>query len=625
MSLGRDPHNSSIESEDNKQSSQPNGGSVVSSSVFSNPILNKQKGNGHSARTSANKLYSGYSNVINKPSSINYQEILKYMNEVFSTKTEIAQLFYSMHNVLTNKMQTSFTALGLINPQSNCINIRLIDKIGSSYSSRVMLNAEDNPLVKCYEEKVPQASEDTTFFNMSYLNSSPVSIFPLVSFGDCMGILAIGGHQNAAMADELYQSFANYLGVFVHNRNLAELVEKNTDTDSLTGLANHKYFHEEFNKQIQICDKDGTQLSICIFDIANISQINRDLGYAKGDEIIKTVARKIAESIRNTDFAGRYGGDEIGIIMPNTSSEEAKYIAEYLSYTLTCIFIDDVGPIKLNAGIATYPNASKNQEKLLILAEQAMYISQGKSSENGRSVIVTSEDVDFWDDTALKSFAEVLTKRHAQVGIDFEDELVKKFHNEKIISSKHLLEVVTSLAGTIDAKDTYTKGHSTSVSRYSEALARAINLPDAEVERIRLGALLHDIGKIGIPENVLRKPTMLTEEEWEIMKQHPVIGAEKVLAPNESLRDLIPMVKFHHEHWDGSGYPFGLKGDEIPLSARIVSIADAYHALVSDRPYRKGLSTEKACEILKMGAGVQWDKNLIRQFILIAPSLSTSV
>lgn len=109
------------------------------------------------------------------------------------------------------------------------------------------------------------------------------------------------------------------------------------------------------------------------------------------------------------------------------------------------------------------------------------------------------------------------------------------------------------------------------------------------------------------------------------MKQHPVIGAEKVLAPNEALRDLIPMVKYHHEHYDGSGYPEKLKGEEIPLSARIVSVADAYHALISDRPYRKGLGVEKACEILRMGAGTQWDSDLVRQFITIAPSLSTSI
>lgn len=187
------------------------------------------------------------------------------------------------------------------------------------------------------------------------------------------------------------------------------------------------------------------------------------------------------------------------------------------------------------------------------------------------------------------------------------------------------MELANSLAGAIDAKDPYTKGHSTSVSRYSEALARAINLPEDEVQRIKLGALLHDVGKIGIPENVLKKPGKLDGEEWEIMKQHPVIGAEKVLKPNEALRDLIPIVKYHHEHIDGSGYPERLKGDEIPLAARIVAVADTYHALISDRPYRKGMSVEKACEILKDGAGKQWDPDLVRQFISIAPSLSTSI
>ena len=115
--------------------------------------------------------------------------------------------------------------------------------------------------------------------------------------------------------------------------------------------------------------------------------------------------------------------------------------------------------------------------------------------------------------------------------------------------------MAASLAGAIDAKDTYTKGHSTSVSRYSEALARAINLPEKEVERIRIGALLHAVGKIGIPESVLRKPDKLSVEEWEIMKQHPAIGTEKVLKSNETLKDLIPIVKYHHERIDGKGYP----------------------------------------------------------------------
>lgn len=286
---------------------------------------------------------------------------------------------------------------------------------------------------------------------------------------------------------------------------------------------------------------------------------------------------------------------------------------------------DDLGQLKFSCGISMFPQSTNKQEQLTILAEQALYIAKSKRNQSGQSEIVSTNDFNFWDDEALKCFAQILTKKHASVGINIEDELIKQFHNETIVSNEHLLDVVSSLANTIDAKDTYTKGHSAAVSRYSEALARAINLPSNEVERIKLGALLHDIGKIGIPEDILRKPSKLSDDEWNIMKQHPSIGADKVLSPNKSLHDLIPMVKYHHEHIDGSGYPYGLKGDEIPLSARIVAVADAYHALISDRPYRKGLSVQKACEILKMGAGVQWDRELVRQFIIIAPSLATNI
>ena len=252
-------------------------------------------------------------------------------------------------------------------------------------------------------------------------------------------------------------------------------------------------------------------------------------------------------------------------------------------------------------------------------------VSKTKGYTNGRSTIVSTQDYDFWDDTAINSFATVMAKRHSQLGINFEEALVEQFQNENIVSQNHLIEVVTSLASAIDAKDQYTKDHSSSVSRYSVALAKAINLPDKEVERIKLGALLHDIGKIGIPEYVLTKPDKLTPEEFKIIQQHPSIGVEKILEPNPLLHDLIPIVKYHHEQWNGKGYPCGLKGEDIPLAARIVAVADTYHALISDRPYRKGMSVEKACSILEEGAGIQWDKELVRQFISIAPSLATKI
>lgn len=603
---------------------------VYHKTASSNPINNNgiiSRINSLNTRTTSNKMYGGYNQNANTNfSAVDYPDLMQSLNEVLKNKTNINDFFCSLNNVLTNKLNCLFTALGVYQSQanSNYINLKLIDRIGGAYSSRVFSSEENSPIIECYKNKFPIIQNDSKFLNIPYLQNPPVAILPLISVNNCMGVMLIGDN-NAKNNLDLYSFLSNYTALFLNNAELIEKSNENTNVDSLTSLSNHRGFQEILSNEISNAEARNSNLSIIIMDINHISKINRELGHAKGDEVIKLLAEKVKQNIRSADTAGRYGGDEIAIILPDTDTDEAKYIAEFLTYSLSCCFVDDVGPVKVSVGIASYPECTKDQEKLLILAEQAMYISQSKGYKDGMSAIVSSLDYNFWDDMALNSFAEVLAKRHAQIGINFEDELVNKFNNEKVGSQNHLMEMVTSLAGAIDAKDTYTKGHSTSVSRYAEALAKAINLPDSEVERIALGALLHDVGKIGIPENVLRKPSHLSEEEWEIMKQHPVIGAEKVLMPNEALRDLIPMVKYHHEHWDGTGYPDKLKGEEIPFSARIVSIADAYHALISDRPYRKGLGVERACEILKLGAGIQWDRDLVRHFIQIAPSLSTTV
>ncbi|MDD3437049.1 MAG: diguanylate cyclase [Candidatus Gastranaerophilales bacterium] len=576
-------------------------------------------------RTTSSRMYTRYHNSLQTPpSSVDYSDLVQSLNYILKNKISITDFFGAIHKILTTKMNCFFTAFGTYHNQANYINLKLIDRIGGTYSSRVFASETENPVIECYQTKCSNVKLDSKFLNIPYLQNSTVAVIPLLSVNNCIGVMLIGDN-NAKNNMDLYSLLANYLALFVHNSDLIDRVNKNTNIDSLTLLNNHRGFQEVLSNELAKAEAKNSQLSVIMMDINNISKINRELGHAKGDEVIKLVAEKVKQNIRSSDSAGRYGGDEIAIILPDTDTDEAKYIAEYLTYSLSCCFVDDVGPVKVAVGIATFPESTKDQEKLLILAEQAMYISQSRGYKDGMSSIVSSSDYNFWDDMALNSFAEVLTKRHAQIGISFEEELVHKFNNEQIISQNHLIEMVTSLASAIDAKDTYTKGHSSSVSRYSAALARAINLPENEVERIALGALLHDVGKIGIPENVLRKPTNLSDAEWEIMRQHPVIGAEKVLMPNESLRDLIPIVKYHHENWDGSGYPEKLKGEQIPLSARIVAIADAYHALISDRPYRKGLSVQKACEILKMGSNLQWDTNLVRQFIQIAPSISTMV
>lgn len=603
----------------------------VVSEKYSNPILEKTNNivakinNFNSYRTN-NRLFGGGINapVQTKHRFVDYADLLQQIGNDFKNSAGINDLFMALNHTFNEKMDCNFMAFGLFHEKSKCINLRLYTKRGETYSSKIFMSDDSNPIIEAFKTSSQVAKDDIKFLNIPYMYNSSAFIVPMISVDQCIGVIILG-KESFDLNVHILQLFANYLAMYMHNAELLTRTNKFANTDTLTSLYNHRGFQEILSSEIQKAEESKTSLSIVMLDVNNISKINRELGHAKGDEVIKLVAEKVKQNIRPSDSAGRYGGDEIAIIMPNTDTAEAKYLAEYITYCLSCCFVDDVGPVKVSVGISTYPECTKDQEKLLILAEQAMYISQAKGYKEGMSAIISSSDYNFWDDVALNSFAEILAKRHAQIGINFEDELLHKFNNEQIHSQNHLMEMATSLAGAIDAKDPYTKDHSASVSRYSEALARAINLPEEEVERIKLGALLHDVGKIGIPESVLKKPDKLLDDEWEIMKQHPTIGAEKVLEPNEALRDLIPIVKYHHERIDGSGYPDKLKGDQIPLAARIVSVADAYHALISDRPYRKGMTVEKACEILKMGAGTQWDANLVRHFISIAPSISTSV
>lgn len=595
---------------------------------ISNPIAPETsdivaKINNFNTTKTSNRMYAGYMNA-NTKRVVDYSDLVFSLNNTLPEKTTSTDLFNAMHEVFSEKLNNVYTAFGTYHEKSKCINLKLFSALGNTYTSKVFLSDENNPVIKCFATHKPIFIDNNKFLNIPYLQDCASMILPLNCVNGCQGVMIIGKN-DIEEQQGLFSFIANYCALFIQNMELMEQANKYTNTDTLTGLYTHRGFQEVLSAELKRADENNSVLSIIMLDVNNISKINRELGHAKGDEVIKILAEKVKQNIRSTDKAGRYGGDEIAIILPDTNTVDAKYLAEYITYCLSCCFVDDVGPVKVSVGITTFPEASRDQEKLLILAEQAMYISQAKGYKEGMSAIVSSSDYNFWADDALNSFAEVIAKRHAQLGIDFEEELVHKFNNENIISQNHLMELANSLAGAIDAKDPYTKGHSTSVSRYSEALARAINLPEDEVQKITLGALLHDVGKIGIPENVLKKPDKLSDDEWEIMKQHPVIGAEKVLAPNEALRELIPMVKYHHEHIDGSGYPEKLKGNQIPLEARIIAVADTYHALISDRPYRKGLSVERACEILKEGAGKQWDSDLVRHFIAIAPSLSTKI
>ena len=435
----------------------------------SNPIIAETSNivariNNFNTNKTANRMYAGYMN--NAASSrrvVDYSELVYSLNASLQGKTSLHELFNAVHNLFSEKLNSVFTVFGIVHEQSKCINLKLFNSMGSTYSSKLLLSDETNPIIQCFNNGNVIVQDNNKFLDIPYLPASSAYIFPLNSINGRQGVMVIG-KDSLENHIGLFSFIANYCALFMQNVELLEQTNKYANTDTLTGLYTHRGFQEVLTAELKKASDNESNLSIIMLDVNNISKINRELGHAKGDEVIKLLAEKVKQNIRSTDKAGRYGGDEIAIILPDTSTADAKYLAEYITYCLSCCFVDDVGPVKVSVGIATYPECSKDQEKLLILAEQAMYISQAKGYKEGMSAIISSADYNFWDDEALNSFAEVVAKRHSQLGIDFGEELLHKFNNEQIVSQNHLMELANSLAGAIDAKDPYTKGHSTSVS-----------------------------------------------------------------------------------------------------------------------------------------------------------------
>ncbi|GEM_PF-1574222 len=360
--------------------------------------------------------------------------------------------------------------------------------------------------------------------------------------------------------------------------------------------------------------------SLLMVDIEKLKDINFKMGFVAGNLVLSQTARYINRLFGDSYQVARYSNDEFVIIMNSVDQSKARLEAEKLKDQLNNISVLGVGPVNYNFSFVTFPAHTDSISELLTILEQAMLLSKSR----GKLQISSFDEVqgqpkERWQQLVSGAIPEIiLQKSNLKTGPEV-IETIKKQTDElgkRSNYSADILDSVQSLALALDAKDSYTEGHSKRVSEYAFLLAKNLGLDLQEIEWIRLGAIMHDIGKIGIPENILCKPGKLTKDEYEIMKKHPVIGA-KILKPIVPLEKVANLVLYHHEYWDGAGYPNGLKKNEIPIGARIISIVDAYQAMTSHRPYRASLPFEEAIKRLKEGSEKQWDPELIEMFIKI--------
>jgi len=326
--------------------------------------------------------------------------------------------------------------------------------------------------------------------------------------------------------------------------------------DSLTGLYNRAYFEEEIQR---LNTERQLPLTIVMGDLDGLKLINDVFGHQKGDEALKKLSRVFRDACRSEDIIARWGGDEFVILLPKTSEEMGQQICCRIKDYCRGHIIEGT-EISISLGCATKTKVEENWEEVLKIAEENMYKNKLLGEKSYRSTILAS--------------------------------------------IKH----------TLFLKSCETEEHGQRLAGFCRKIGSTMGLPNSKLDELEVLAMLHDIGKIAIDNGILQKTSSLTEAEWSVMKKHPEIGY-RIAQAVPDLLGIADYILAHHERWDGKGYPRGLAGEEIPLLARILAVADAFDAMTQDRPYRKALTTDQAKEELRKNAGTQFDPEIVKVFL----------
>ncbi len=516
------------------------------------------------------------------------------------------------------------------------------DTVRSEYATsdeyKLMERDEDLAILETFKDNfsmdqclvVSDVSRDRLVepFRKTILSSYPVrSLFyvPITYEEKLLGL--IGGHkceseQPWSMENRnFFKSVADQVAIGVTNARLYARVQRQATTDGLSGLFNHRTGQEKLADQLRLAERYQRNLAVVMIDVDHFKSINDRYGHPAGDAVLKTVAKLIRSNCRDVDIPVRYGGEEFLLILPEVSQEGAVVVAERIRRHVAreAIVHEEIEiTVTASLGVAAYPEDAENHQSLLDLADKALYMSK----RLGRNQVHTASDLMFSEFSIGAQTAAPETEAPAEppAAPVEQDDLSPPAEPPKEELVPEVVEMVKALASALYSKSEYNKEHHLETARFAELLARVMGLGQQQVEQIRVASLLHDVGVLSIPENIINKPGLVTEEEMDIITQHPQLGAQ-LLRPIQALKEICDIVENHHECWDGTGYPRGLKGEDIPLPARIVSIVDAYHAMISNRPYRPAMSKEQARQALKNGAGSQWDPFLIDIFLAVLENL----
>jgi diguanylate cyclase (GGDEF)-like protein/putative nucleotidyltransferase with HDIG domain len=427
------------------------------------------------------------------------------------------------------------------------------------------------------------------------LSSSGLTLFlPIGGHENLIGIIAAGESSIDTVPIEdlaIVGEATRQAGIVIENAQLYSQAKNKANVDELTGLFNHRHFHERLFEEVSRSSRYGDIFSLLMIDLDSFKSYNDIHGHLHGDRILKKAGEVIRNNIRTIDVPARYGGDEFSAILPKSSIDSALRIANRLRNAMETEFNSEGATITCSIGVAVWPTDGLMKEKLIHAADLALY----QAKKMGRNKVCTA--------------SKLATLKVTDKSFDQE-------------SNNLVLDTIYALAATVDAKDHYTYGHSNKVSRYACEIATELGYSEERMQVIKIAGLLHDIGKISVSDDILGKKDALDDSDWQPIHSHPEMGVS-ILRHVDSIKECLPGVLCHHERYDGTGYPQGLKGENIPLDARILAVADSYDAMTSARLYHDSQHTPGwAIEELIRCCGTQFDPKIVNLFIKILAKTS---
>jgi diguanylate cyclase (GGDEF)-like protein len=441
-----------------------------------------------------------------------------------------------------------------------------------------------------------------------------------ISYGETLlGVLNVESRDENAFAPQdvlILNTLADLLATALHNSFVFQRLQQQSITDGLTGIKTRRFFWEALSSEWKRASRSGRPFSVVLVDLDKFKEVNDSLGHLEGDLVLARVGRLLEQKCRQSNVVARYGGDEFIILMPETGIEQAQVLAERLRLWVATDPMLEEHHITGSFGVASFPVHGFSMEDLIRVADAGMYVSK----HAGGNQVSTSDA--FGEGSAMQrqlisGYIEGFLQREHN-GPEHLEELVSTLRKlcgrDEDGDRRALREAIEALARAAELREHNAAGHGEQCAHYASTIARGLNLPEQEIEEVIFAGRVHDVGKLFISERILNKPGSLTEDEFAVVKIHPQVGAAVSRAIPEIER-VAQAIESHHEAFDGSGYPLGLKGENIPLYGRILAVADAYVNMTSDRSFAPPKSDDQALAELGKLSGTRFDGMLVRLFV----------